>query len=96
MVIDYPWYYLLFCLLAGVVYAVAMYFVGRRLFRPWLNVTLALVRFVAVSAIALLLLAPVARQTVNEQQKPVVVVAQDVSESVESGNWEVESGEWKV
>ena len=93
MIIDYPWYYLLFCLLAGVVYAVAMYFVGRRHFGRWLNATLALVRFVAVSAIALLLLAPVARQTVHEQQKPVVVVAQDVSESVKSDELRVMSDE---
>ncbi|MBO4487958.1 MAG: hypothetical protein J5729_06305 [Bacteroidaceae bacterium] len=50
-------------------------------------------RFLAVSAIALLLLAPVAKQTVNEQQKPVVVVAQDVSESVDSNQWIVSRGQ---
>lgn len=84
MIIDYPWYYVLFCLLAGVVYAVAMYYIGRRPFKRGLNLTLSLVRMVAVTAIALLLLAPVAKQTVNEEQKPVVVVAQDVSESIRS------------
>lgn len=82
MIIDYPWYYVLFCLLAGVVYAVAMYHIGRRSFRRGLNLTLSLVRMVAVTAIAMLLLAPVAKQIAHEEQKPVVVMAQDVSESI--------------
>ena len=91
MIIDYPWYYVLFCLVAGALYAAVLYFLGHRRFGKGMNLLLAGLRFVAVSVIALLLLAPVAKQTVNEQQKPVVVVAQDVSESVESGKWKVES-----
>ena len=96
MVIDYPWYYVLFCLLAGAAYAAGLYLVGHRRFSKRMNLLLAVLRFVAVSVIALLLLAPVAKRTVNEQQKPVVVVAQDVSESVDSSQRVVESGKWKV
>lgn len=95
MIIDYPWYYVLFCLVAGALYAAVLYFLGHRRFGKGMNLLLAGLRFVAVSVIALLLLAPVAKQTVNEQQKPVVVVAQDVSESVESGKWKVEREKWK-
>ena len=84
MIIDYPWYYVLFCLLAGAAYAAGLYYVGRRRFGKGVNALLAALRFVAVSAIALLLLAPVAKRTVNEQQTPIVVVAQDVSESIDS------------
>ncbi len=96
MVIDYPWYYVLFCLLAGAAYAAGLYLVGHRRFSKRMNLLLAALRFVAVSVIALLLLAPVAKRTVNERQKPVVVVAQDVSESVDSSQRVVESGKWKV
>ena len=96
MVIDYPWYYVLFCLLAGAAYATGLYLVGHRRFSKRMNLLLAVLRFVAVSVIALLLLAPVAKRTVNEQQKPVVVVAQDVSESVDSSQRVVESEKWQV
>ena len=82
MIIDYPWYYVLLCLLAGAAYAAVLYFTGRKAFPKWLQWLLAALRFLAVSAIAFLLLAPVARQTVHERQKPHVVLAADISQSV--------------
>lgn len=79
---DYPWYFVLLCLLAGAVYAGVLYFVGQSPFgRSWRWVLAALC-FLAVSAIAFLLLAPMTRQRVDERQKPHVVLAQDVSQSV--------------
>lgn len=82
MIIDYPWYHVLFCLLAGAVYAGVLYYVGRRRFGKGVNALLASLRFVAVSIIALLLLAPVSRHTVNERQQPRVVLLADASLSV--------------
>ena len=82
MIIDYPWYFVLLCLLAGAAYATVLYYVGHRHFSKQLNAALATLRFLAVSAIALLLLAPVARRTVHERQKPLVVLVDDCSESV--------------
>lgn len=82
MIIDYPWYYVILCLLVGATYATVLYFTGHRRFGKGTNLLLAGLRFLAVSAIALLLLAPVARQKVEERQKPLVVIAQDVSQSV--------------
>lgn len=82
MIIDYPWYYLLFCLLAGLLYAGALYLWGKKSFSKRLQWWLAGLRFLAVSAIAFLLLAPLAKQTLNERQKPLVVIAQDVSQSM--------------
>lgn len=79
---DYPWYFVLFCLLAGAVYATVLYFLGPKSFRRGWQWALAALRCLAVSVIAFLLLAPVSRQTVNERQKPHVVLAQDVSGSV--------------
>lgn len=82
MTIDYPWYTVLLCLLAGAVYTATMYFVGRQSFSRRLRWLLSALRFVAVTAIALLLLAPLTRQSVTERQLPQVVVAQDLSGSV--------------
>lgn len=79
---DYPWYFVLLCLLAGVVYAAVLYFTGRVSFSRGWRWALAVVRCMAVSAIVFLLLAPMSKQTVHERQKPHVVLAQDVSGSV--------------
>ena len=85
MLLDYPWYYVLLCLLAGTVYAVVLYYLGHRHFGKRLNALLAALRFLTVSAIALLLLAPMARQTVNERQQPHVVLLEDESLSIALG-----------
>lgn len=73
------------CLLAGALYAAVLYYVGRRRFSRRTNVVLSVLRFLAVSVIALLLLAPMTRRTVHEHQKPHVVVAIDRSASVMQG-----------
>lgn len=83
MVIDYPWYFVLLCLLAGAAYAAGLYFMGHRRFGKGVNALLAGMRFVAVTIIALLLLAPVAKRTVHERQKPRVVLEEDCSLSVQ-------------
>ena len=83
MIIDYPWYFVLLCLLAGAAYAAGLYYVGHRHFSKGVNALLAALRFVAVTVIALLLLAPVAKRTVHERQKPLIVLVDDCSESVQ-------------
>ena len=83
MLIDYPWYFVLLCLLAGAAYAAGLYYVGHRSFSRRVNALLASLRFVVVSVIALLLLAPVAKRTVHERQQPLVVLVDDCSESVQ-------------
>ena len=83
MIIDYPWYYVLLCLLVGAAYAVVLYYVGQRTFGKVTNVTLAVLRFVAVTVIALLLLSPVAKRTVHERQQPHVDLIEDRSLSVQ-------------
>ena len=52
MIIDYPWYYVLLCLLAGAIYAAALYAFGRKPFTRGLQWLLSVLRFLAVSAIA--------------------------------------------
>lgn len=82
MIIDYPWYMVLLCLLAGAAYAAVLYFTGRRRFPRRTQWLLTALRFLAVSVIAFLLLAPMTRRTVHDRQKPHVLVAVDRSLSV--------------
>lgn len=84
LLLDYPWYYVLGCLLTGAAYALLLYWVrdahsalGRRL-----RVLLGLLRGVTVFFLALLLLAPMVRRSVNETERPVILLACDRSESV--------------
>ena len=83
IITDYPWYFIVLCLLAGAAYAALLYFIGRnKRFKPRLRWLLATLRFMAVSTIAFLLLAPMTRRTVHERQQPHIVLATDRSLSV--------------
>lgn len=81
LLLDYPWYFVLFCLLAGAGYSLLLYrrseHFGRGL--RWL---LAALRFVAVSLIAFLLLSPMVRLVRHDRERPIVVLAQDNSRSL--------------
>ena len=74
----------MFCLAAGLVYASLLYYRDRTFKENarWLNWLLGAARFLAVTTIASLLLSPLLKSVITETKKPVVVVAQDVSESV--------------
>ena len=84
MIIDYPWYTVVLCLVAGAIYATVMYLVGHDSFGRKARWMMASLRFLAVSIIAFLLLAPVSRHTVHERQKPLVVLVDDCSQSVQT------------
>ena len=84
LISDFPWWCALLCLLCGVAYSLALYGIGRRTdaFSPRLRWTLAALRCVAVTLIALLLLAPMARRETTRKEKPIILVAQDNSQSI--------------
>jgi hypothetical protein len=71
-------------LAAGFLFAFAMYYKDKRFGEQSqkLNRILAGLRFVSVTIICLLLLDPVMRASVTEKKVPIVVLAQDNSESV--------------
>lgn len=81
LLIDYPWYFVLFCLLAGVAYSAILYFRSSH-FSPLLRWVLSLLRFLAVFIIAFLLLSPLVRMESHQKEKPIIVIAQDNSQSV--------------
>ncbi|MBL0248647.1 MAG: hypothetical protein IT272_10935 [Chitinophagales bacterium] len=84
---QYPAWYLLFCLLAGGIYATILYFHdttfkevtgNQRRLLPFLYV----LRFLGVSTIAFLLLAPLLRSLSIDTIKPTILVLTDNSSSV--------------
>ncbi|MGK0388974.1 MAG: hypothetical protein ACI94Y_001707 [Maribacter sp.] len=81
---QYPIWFVALCVLAGLLYATALYFRSKALKdQPkWLIMALAFLRFSAVTIICLLLLSPLLKSLVTEAKKPVVVLAQDLSESI--------------
>ncbi len=98
MTFSYPTILLLPALLFGALYAVALYVRERKAsgnsssFRkamPWM----ALLRIVAVSGIAILLLDPVLKYRKNETEKPLLLFALDNSASLRLGPDSVRSRE---
>lgn len=84
--LDYPWYFILFCLAGGAIVAGLLYFIpiwrGRSRFKPGVAYGLAAIRFLAVALILFLTLSPLVTRPVHEKEKPVVIVAQDNSRSI--------------
>lgn len=81
---QYPAWFIIFCLLAGLVYAFALYFRDKR-FRDRsqrLNWVFGILRFLSVSLLSMLLLSPLLKSLINETKKPVLILAQDQSQSI--------------
>ena len=87
IIIDFPWYCSLLCVLAGAVYALAMYWRSRNSsgispFGRATTVGLALLRGLAVALIAFLFLSPLVKRDTSRKEKPIVVIAEDNSQSL--------------
>jgi len=81
---QYPVWFLIFCALLGLGYALLLYYRDNT-FReqaPNLNRWLGLLRWLTVTLLSALLLSPLLKSYFNETKKPIVVLAQDHSESV--------------
>ena len=80
---EYPLWFLLLCIAAGIIYSTVLYFKNRKYhFSNGLVWPLAVMRFLTVTVVAFLLLSPLFRSTKYETEKPVIVFAQDNSSSV--------------
>ncbi len=91
---QYPAWYLLLCVLLGLVYALSLYYKDKTFVdqHPNLHKILGVIRFLAVSLLAMLLLKPLLKSLFTETKKPVIVLAQDQSESVGAAFKEGEFG----
>ncbi len=81
---QYPTWYFIFCVLAGIVYALGLYFRDRSMGEnaPRMNTLLGILRFLGVAILSALLLSPILKTRKTEHKKPIVIFAQDVSESI--------------
>ncbi|MEO1261071.1 MAG: hypothetical protein AAFZ15_19880 [Bacteroidota bacterium] len=81
---QYPAWYVLLCVALGLVYALSLYYKDRTFVEqyPNLHKILGVIRFLSVTLLAFLLLKPLLKSLFTETKKPVVVLAQDQSESV--------------
>ncbi len=81
---QYPvWYFILCLAFAGIGSAILYYAFDQFQGQPmWLRKVLAALRFIVLFLLAALLLAPVLKSKKTDIKKPVIVIAQDVSESV--------------
>ena len=84
LITEQPFWFIIFCLLAGAAYATILYRRENLLneIQPWLKGMLAFFRFFTVSLLAFLLLGPLLRSVFKTDEKPIIVIAQDNSESV--------------
>jgi hypothetical protein len=81
---QYPVWFLLFCVLFGLGCALLLYYRDET-FREQsksLNRWLGIVRFLAITLLSALLLSPLLKRLITETKKPVIVLAQDQSESI--------------
>ena len=81
---QYPAWYLLLCMALGLAYALTLYHKDKTFVEqhPNLHKILGVLRFLSVSLLAMLLLKPLLKSLFTETKKPVVVLAQDQSESI--------------
>jgi len=87
IITEYPIWLSVFCILAGIAYAAILYFRDKRLaeINKWLIRLMAFFRFIVITLLAFLLLSPLLKSVVREVEKPVIIIAQDNSESIVVG-----------
>lgn len=81
---QYPVWFVLLCVLLGAAYALVLYFRDKTFHEQSerLNWILGALRFITVTLLSLLLLSPLLKSVVTESKKPVIILAQDQSESI--------------
>lgn len=90
LIIDFPWYFVILCLLLGATYSALLYWIsfsrrrksGEEPFSRGETIGLTLLRAFAVTLIAFLFLAPLVKRQISRKEKPIVVIAQDNSKSL--------------
>lgn len=84
---QYPAWLSILCVALGAAYALGLYYKNKTFLEQSdrLNWLLGALRFLGVTFLSLLLLAPILKSIITETKKPIVVLAQDQSESIPAG-----------
>jgi len=81
---QYPTWYIIFCVLLGFIVAFLLYYRDNT-FKDqsnWLKSLMGIIRFFVVTLLSMLLLSPLLKSLLTETKKPIVILAQDQSESI--------------
>lgn len=80
---EYPFWFIIICILLGVVFSIILYFRNKNFnFTPSIKKILFGIRFISISIIAFLLLSPLIEHLTRKIEKPIIIIAQDNSESI--------------
>ncbi len=86
--LSYPSYFLFFIIVIAALYALSLYVNETKLKenKSWLPTTLGMLRWLSVLVILFLLLTPLFKLFNTEKEKPIIVIAQDISGSIDLSN----------
>ncbi|MCD4791148.1 MAG: hypothetical protein K8R37_14225 [Bacteroidales bacterium] len=83
LVTEYPFWFIIFCLILGIGYAFILYYKETRNEYPaWLKWIMAVFRTIVITIIAFLLLNPLLKTISRYTEKPIIIFAQDNSRSI--------------
>ena len=84
---EYSLWFLPLCVVAGLVYAVILYYKSNKPELPlWVKRFAFSLRTIAIALIAFLLLNPIVKRVAKEVEKPIILVGMDNSSSLQIGN----------
>lgn len=87
IVTELPIGFFVFCAIAGFIYATILYYQNTKLseFSVLVKRILFFIRFIAITLLAFFLLSPLIKHLSRRVEKPVIIIAQDNSESIAFG-----------
>jgi hypothetical protein len=86
IVTDYPFWFIVLCLLSGGIYSFFLYFKTHKDdLNPWLVRIMAAFRFLTVTILSFLLLSPLLKKSSEIIEKPLILFVQDNSLSIRTG-----------
>lgn len=81
---QYPTWYIILCVALGLIYALILYYKDHKFEESpkWSKWVMGVLRFLSVTGIAILLLSPLIKSISENIKQPIVVVAEDNSQSI--------------
>ena len=84
LVTESPAWLSIFCILAGIILTVILYRRDKNTgeIKPWLRWIMISLRFIVITLLSFLLLTPLIKTLTRQTEKPIIIVAQDNSQSI--------------